>query len=254
MFCLTLSAKSKHSLEKLVESYTHFLSLSDDAFQNICYTTSLCRDHFKHRLILTAYTNGEAKEKLVTKEYQQTFISNETNTEPFMPRSETQLIELYLLGKPIDWNCWYKKISSSFSKVDVPFYCFDKKKYWVDGNSSSQFQKSKNTHQVQPKKELTKYLYHRHWNPYAFEPLETIAHHNLTIVSSNNHLAKTFLPDMNLSYVSDISALSNLSDHTLVYFFEKGDFEHLFSLTKSIFQQPPKRFIFITQQQCPLVN
>ena len=63
---LTLSAKSPKALEDLVESYQKYLSslISSVQLENICYTSSVGRSHYKHRLAITAQSIDELQQKL----------------------------------------------------------------------------------------------------------------------------------------------------------------------------------------------
>jgi tyrocidine synthetase-3 len=62
---LNLSAKNKESLEKLVRLYIHYLTKNKpNNLDNICYTASAGRSHFKHRLSLTGQKVDEIIQKL----------------------------------------------------------------------------------------------------------------------------------------------------------------------------------------------
>lgn len=58
---LTLSAKSKNALDELIKKYKSTLSSMDPSFSfsNICYTTNIGRQHFKHRRSFIAHSIDE---------------------------------------------------------------------------------------------------------------------------------------------------------------------------------------------------
>ncbi|MEL6929198.1 MAG: type I polyketide synthase, partial [Cyanobacteria bacterium J06600_6] len=62
---LTLSAKSEAALKDLVKQYQSYLSSpASISLRDICYTSSVGRSHFQHRLAITAQSIDELQQKL----------------------------------------------------------------------------------------------------------------------------------------------------------------------------------------------
>ena len=64
-YALTLSAKSKKSLIRLVKRYHHFLTKNKKlALQDICCTTHIGRSHFNHRMAIITNDMTDLRSKL----------------------------------------------------------------------------------------------------------------------------------------------------------------------------------------------
>ncbi|MEM8677428.1 MAG: SDR family NAD(P)-dependent oxidoreductase, partial [Cyanobacteria bacterium P01_G01_bin.67] len=61
---LTLSAKSETALQDLVRQYQQYFS-SFASLKDICYTSSIGRSHYKHRLAITAQSIDDLQQKLM---------------------------------------------------------------------------------------------------------------------------------------------------------------------------------------------
>jgi acyl transferase domain-containing protein/acyl carrier protein len=62
---LTLSAKSKESLDKLADSFLNYLDTHpESSWGDICFTTNTGRNHFAHRLAVVANSGTQASQQL----------------------------------------------------------------------------------------------------------------------------------------------------------------------------------------------
>lgn len=61
---ITLSAKDKNGVKRLIKLYMEFLQEESVPFENICYTANTGRGHYEYRLAVIARNAAELKEKL----------------------------------------------------------------------------------------------------------------------------------------------------------------------------------------------
>ena len=61
---LTLSAKNEPALQDLVARYQNYLYHSDVSLADLCYTASVGRNHFNHRLAVTAQSSAQLQKQL----------------------------------------------------------------------------------------------------------------------------------------------------------------------------------------------
>ncbi len=62
---ITISAKGEKALQELVVKYRHFTSSKTPlSLENLCYSTTMRRDHHSHRLTIVATSPSEIKDKL----------------------------------------------------------------------------------------------------------------------------------------------------------------------------------------------
>lgn len=130
---LTLSAKTEHALDELLENYQAFLAKTDYRLSDICYTANTGRNHEKYRLAIIAKDLDELKLKIKKGE----FVKGEAlKTKPYeviyKGHWEQELNELtlaYTQGAIIDWKNFDK--SYERQKVQIPSYPFQRKRYWA---------------------------------------------------------------------------------------------------------------------------
>jgi acyl transferase domain-containing protein len=153
---LVVSAKSEKALDELLLDYQKFLAVSKDALSDICYTSSICRMHFDHRVAVIARDREELIEKLNNKKYIQTAITKDKQFRVNFKQSsqkglqinsihdnavtidigsdvdERSLLDMlgnyYIQGAEIDWQDFYS--SCSYHKISTPLYPFQRKRYW----------------------------------------------------------------------------------------------------------------------------
>ncbi|WP_193657821.1 aminotransferase class III-fold pyridoxal phosphate-dependent enzyme [Bacillus cereus] len=154
---LTLSAKTRSALKKMVQKYAEFLVLKPDvSLSDLCYTANTGRAHYHYRIAMVAQNIDNLKEKLAgliedDLLYEGVFISSsnidEVNREPIESArkiieqfkvnrkySEEQLstlCQLYVEGATIDWEqLYFDEIDRR--KIPLPVYPFEPLRCWVE--------------------------------------------------------------------------------------------------------------------------
>lgn len=128
---LLLSAKSKSSLELLLERYQHFLVNTEEAWADVCYTAATCRSHFLFRVAILASSTKEAALAIKEQRYTLHEIKKEQETRHNFATLEMAQ-EAYLQGNKVDWKAFYSALGYSFAKVHLPLYAFSGKEHWYD--------------------------------------------------------------------------------------------------------------------------
>ena len=128
-YLLVLSARSKNSLEALVNLYQEYLAHTDEEFINICFTAASCRTHYPLRLAVAASTAKEAGEYLGKGLYALSFGEDNTNFNDPILRS---LLSTYLKNKDPDWHAFYKNLKLKPKRVSLPTYPFDRQVFWPE--------------------------------------------------------------------------------------------------------------------------
>ncbi|MCX7774134.1 MAG: type I polyketide synthase, partial [Clostridia bacterium] len=158
---LTLSAKSKSSLQELIKQYAEFLKSNNPIeFDDICYTANTGRGHYPYRLAIHAMDMDDLKDKLqkvnesgdcqlavngvyygeiknnraeeiaaADLEAQQTISYYEKHglrNDVFL----NKICSLYSKGAHIHWNEIYK--GEKLKRLSLPTYPFDQTRCWVD--------------------------------------------------------------------------------------------------------------------------
>ncbi len=178
---LTLSAKNRDVLAKLIDAYELYLSSdSEDKLKDICYTSSVGRAHHNHRLAVISKNKEDLIEKLKAfkfedsnekgvyyNEYRYISTNKEVNSEnQINERIKNKLSEdanhiisskyknatnqgalleeickLYVGGAQVDWRLFYKEQSPK--KVSLPTYPFKPTRCWVDPKPNQMILKNK---------------------------------------------------------------------------------------------------------------
>lgn len=125
-----LSAKNAKSLDGLIAHYIEFLKSGEECLADICYTASLGRQHFTHRLALIVRDKAELLERLQQGDYEVTQIS--ILDDLYVAVDLDDLKKAYLIGRNIDWDRWYQPWHKVLHKVNLPVYCFDRQSYWLE--------------------------------------------------------------------------------------------------------------------------
>lgn len=123
-----LSAKSKRSLENLVQRYIHYLEATPDNLADICYTAATGRAHFKYRISILVKTKIDLLQQLKSAAFEITDLP--LLDELISDSNRDILLQGFRAGKYVDWHAYYK--SYAVRKVNLPTYCFDKQHYWLD--------------------------------------------------------------------------------------------------------------------------
>ncbi|GEL05496.1 beta-ketoacyl synthase N-terminal-like domain-containing protein [Rummeliibacillus stabekisii] len=151
----TLSAKSENSLKELIAEYDSYLSKDvKNSIEDICYTASVGRDHYQHRLALVTNSIDSLKATLkdirlvddlalLANQDDAIFYSNTeqkikavyNSTQIVGSDSVKEVAQEYVNGASIDFIKMYSQ--KNVYKVSLPTYPFDKEKCWVDIPESS---------------------------------------------------------------------------------------------------------------------
>lgn len=150
---LILSAKSKRSLNDLIQAYRDYLKKSDNSLANICYTAAIGRAHFNYRIGFLARSKEELLDQMQGTEC--SIQENPLSDEVFVSSNLEQLHAAYLQGKCIDWNAYYAPYRKALCFVALPIYPFDRQRYWLDTQ----------THQ----EEQAEFFYRESWEPLQFD-------------------------------------------------------------------------------------
>ena len=164
-YIFTASAKSKDSLKMLINDYKQFLEQEEEiSLVNLCYTASLGREHYNHRLAIIVKSIDDLKEKLsivnsnnfdnndyiymntlnATKSKIPTFdekaplLSNKIDENmkglSTFNNGNNELLEKicysYTMGTDIDWEYFYK--DNLLNKIALPTYPFEKERCWFE--------------------------------------------------------------------------------------------------------------------------
>jgi polyketide synthase PksN len=166
----TASAKSKASLEVLVEKYIDFLKNNQlSSIEDICFVANTGRGHYNYRLLLIVKSSAELLSKLeiikedglITNKSQNIYYGDIitrgedgnyiSGTDPDgLTQHETLMFEVlngskdktiyetismaYINGSIINWDILYKKQKPN--RIRLPVYSFQKNRCWVENTIS----------------------------------------------------------------------------------------------------------------------
>lgn len=159
LFLFPLSATNEKSLNILITDHCNFLQNGlEDRFIDCCYTASIGRGHFTHRLaILTTgptdllhkldtFLHAQNKQNSQNKHifYNVAYpddLADPTRHEPqdYLVDTEATLIDVaqaYILGKRINWQHLYAPFS--VKKTNLPIYPFTQTRFWFQKNERDQ--------------------------------------------------------------------------------------------------------------------
>jgi malonyl CoA-acyl carrier protein transacylase len=166
-YLLTLSARTKDSLGRMVKGYRDYFKETAADAVDICFTANTGRPHYNHRLALMAMNrNGLATklERLARLEIEQIqdkypdVFYGEHKTEASVKgqsadpcqHGETanrkleefcrsgrksglhlrEAAQMYVAGAALDWDMFYKDVRAR--RVPLPLYPFDRKRCWLE--------------------------------------------------------------------------------------------------------------------------
>ncbi|WP_233586526.1 SDR family NAD(P)-dependent oxidoreductase [Legionella sp. km772] len=130
-YLLTLSARSKNSLESLVHLYQGYLESTHYDFADICFTAATCRTHYPYRIVVAASTAQEARDHLSKGLFALSYGEDNTAiTDPIL----RSLLLAYLKDKEVDWLAFYRSLNIEPQKVELPTYPFNRVEFWPDKN------------------------------------------------------------------------------------------------------------------------
>lgn len=144
-YILTISAKSKKALDRLVTNYINF-NYENRSLNDVCYTANACRDHYNHRLAVIFTNKEELVSKLTSYREKRSYFDDGIYYGQVMDRKDTEssweevttntnlswkeITRHYIEGKAIPWDNIYEKMD--VRRISVFPYTFDKTKCWID--------------------------------------------------------------------------------------------------------------------------
>jgi polyketide synthase PksN len=132
---LTLSAKNEAALNELVNRYVKFLDTTSCTIEDICYSANTGRDHYRFRVAIVASDISDLKMKLMNGAFTSRGEGKELKKYEFNLLEDWSLLLndlaiAYAKGAVIDWGKLYA--ASSRKKVLLPFYPFQRTRFWLD--------------------------------------------------------------------------------------------------------------------------
>jgi acyl transferase domain-containing protein len=145
-YLIPLSARSENALKDLARAFADYLSDGAVSLDDLCYTAAVRRNHYDHRLAVTARSCGEARELLTAFGRGEVLPGVATghvrvrNAEvPVLTSLEREdgpgaglhdaLGTLYVRGHRIDWHRLYNRGGTC---LRLPTYPWQRKRFWVD--------------------------------------------------------------------------------------------------------------------------
>ncbi len=133
---LCLSARHLFALRILAERYASYLRASNESFEDICYTAATGRAHFAQRLALRASGKEAAAQMLerwLAGEAVNGLKSNTVDEEDKQPAGNggsplKQMQQEFVAGGPL--RTLTEVFTAAYSKVDLPLYPFQRKRFW----------------------------------------------------------------------------------------------------------------------------
>lgn len=157
---LTISAKSKEALVRLVEEYKKYVQVAGSfEVTDFCYTANTGRGHYEYRLAVIAENETDLKEKLMSidtfdfrKKEGEYYFYGETEENPGDPKAlrgqndekirkfisseqndlviAREICRFYTCGGDVKWEHLYA--GEKRQKVSLPTYQFERKRCWIE--------------------------------------------------------------------------------------------------------------------------
>lgn len=244
---LVLSAKSQIALDNLVKCYQQFLAITTDDFDNLCFTAATCRDHYPYRLALVAQDARTASLLLKNGEFA-TSVQNNYCLD-WDDDTELHLLMIdYLQGKTVDWAFYYKTHNRHLSKVALPNYPFERKKFWFD-DQNEEATPLKTVHQEDfaTCDTAPEHLYTIKWCALNTNQPNSTKIPELVVISTHEIRAKKVLGSLKYQRIERIDQLERVEDKNIVFLYEENQFHDLFHCCQKMFKSPPASFILVTE-------
>ncbi len=137
-YLICISAKSMETLNIYIENYISFLNSHPSIdLKDFAYTLNCKRTHFRHRIVVIAHTVIKLIEKLNTKDYRGTIITEEKNGNVSIEDCHENFSEAYLKGMLIDFEKLPQHVTGK--KIDLLFYPFNRKSSWINLKENKKF-------------------------------------------------------------------------------------------------------------------
>ncbi|WP_366293235.1 SDR family NAD(P)-dependent oxidoreductase [Paenibacillus sp. AN1007] len=129
-YLFPLSAKTSSSLQKYISKYINFLSSTPHTLANICYTAGTSRNHYEHRIVLTASSKEDLLAQLMELEADDLgSLRDKAVSMPDHPDLGAHC-RTYLDGGEVNWTSLY--VGEEVRRVSIPTYAFDAHRCWID--------------------------------------------------------------------------------------------------------------------------
>lgn len=184
-FCgvLTISAKSKASLNMLIQKYYDLIQSDKNIpIENMCYTSNVGRGHFTYRIAIICNSKEDLKEQIKilinqdTKLYEKwaIYVGGDSNgsydqriveglkVEGCNREALKELCRAYISGADVNWSKFHS--NRKRKKISLPTYAFEKNRCWIQidnevyNNTSSIPNELKNNTQLINQKILSRQL------------------------------------------------------------------------------------------------
>ncbi|MDP3268523.1 MAG: SDR family NAD(P)-dependent oxidoreductase [Legionella sp.] len=225
-----LSAKNNTSLMKLINAYIKYLGQTKESLADICYTASIGRAQFNHRIAIIIKDTQDLVKQLRSK----SLVIKEVAVEDDLVVSNdlTELKHAYLSGKSIDFNAYYTPYARALRKISLPGYCFDRNRYWItiinEKQESSDFVSNP-------------LIYIENYQKYHFgHEITPSVNERILVYGNHEKVLKNSL------YQPITEAMDESFEQSVVIYLDDGDFEKLIHFTKKMGHASPKAFILIT--------
>ena len=153
---LTLSAKTSTALKNYAKEYIDFLNAdSGMSLSDLAYTVNTSRKECEYRFVSVFRSAEELKKDIleliesidkgaaVVVQCKKDCSDSEKLIKAFADSGRTdasklsELAELFMSGKSINWNLFYH--GRNLNRISAPVYPFDKKRFWFDYNGKRVF-------------------------------------------------------------------------------------------------------------------
>lgn len=126
-YVLALSHRTENGLKIQLERFKSYLEEHGQELSvgEVCYTMSVCRDHFKKRCAVVGHSVNDLLAKLKK-------LMLQDNVTGMIVEGGSEAVNALghqYLTQDVDWKAFFKK---SFNKVSLPTYSFEKKRFWIE--------------------------------------------------------------------------------------------------------------------------
>lgn len=134
---LPLSAQTRAALTQLIARYAQYLATYPHLnLGNLCFTASVGRSHFSHRLAIIASSTNQLRQVLIDvlagRSNPNSWHSDNIMTEVSPSDFLEHLAQRYVKGEAISWHDHYRH--NHYCKIRLPTYPFQRQFYRLDSN------------------------------------------------------------------------------------------------------------------------
>jgi len=133
---LVLSARTDEALENATDNLLRYLQAHPNAnLADVAYTLQIGRRAFTHRRILFAETVEDAIHALASRDAERCptrIVSQRSAQHVSHTDSLSHLAQRWLHGENINWTTFYELAGESHTRVPLPTYPFQRRRYWIE--------------------------------------------------------------------------------------------------------------------------